>query len=244
MTRWRLAGVAPGLLAEIESADEQGRRVIAAAVAHTAAARAGLDNPTIARALMVLDERAGGAGGPADSLTLEALESLIERLDEEYLAVRERFSAGEVRHAQVGQAQERVRAATAVLLALRSDSMEAAAEAAFEAIEATGSRGQIQTEAINALDAYETNGGPELMLRAVRRSQRMSLRSLPAYVGVAVVGIVGVLIMDQFIALPIWLQAVVIGLALFGVVSDVVNYALCAVRINALRAELPPHPDE
>lgn len=244
MAQWRLAGVAPGLLAEIQSTDERGRRVVAAAMARAAAARADLDNPTIARGLTVLDERAEGAGGPADALTVEALESVIERLDEEYLAVRERHSEGTVRHAQVARAQERVRAATAVLLALRDDALESAAEAAFEAVEAAGNPRQIETEAINALDAYETAGGPELMVRAVRRSQRLSLRSMPAYGVIAALGIAGVLIINQFLPLPIWLQAVVIGVALFGLVSDAANYALCAMRINALQAEMSSDPDE
>ena len=244
MTQWRLAGASPGLLAEIESADERGRRVIAATVAHAAAARAGLDNPTITRALAALDERAEGAGGPADAVTREALEALIERLDEEYVGVRERYGAGEVRQAQVANAQERVRAATAVLLALRDDGLEAAAEAGFEAIEAAGNPRPIETEAITALEAYETAGGPELTMRAVRRSQRMSLRSMPAYAGIALVGIAGVLIIDQFLPLPIWLQALVIGVALFGVVGDAANYALCAMRINALQAEMASEPDE
>ncbi len=244
MTKWRLAGAAPSLLAEIESADERARRVIAAAVARGAAARAGLDNPTVTRALTVLDERAEGAGGPADALTVEALESLIERLDEEYVATRDRLAAGEVRQAALAQAQERVRAATAVLLALRDDGVEAAAESAFEAIEAAGNPRQVETEAINALDAYESAGGPELMMRAVRRSQRLSLRSMPAYAVIAVVGIAGVLILDRFLPLPIWLQAVVIAAALFGLVSDAANYVLCAIRINALQAEMSPEADE
>jgi len=244
MTKWRLAEAAPSLLTEIESADERGRRVIAAAVARGAAARADLDNPTITRGLGVLDERAEGAGGPADALTVEALESLIERLDEEYLAARERHSEGKVRQAAVAHAQEKVRAATAVLLALRDDSVEAAAEAAFEAVEAVGNPRQVETEAINALDAYETTGGPDLMMRAVRRSQRLSLRSMPAYAAIAIVGIAGVLILDQFLPLPIWLQAVVIAVAVFGLVSDAANYALCAMRINALQAEMSPEADE
>jgi len=234
MTQWRLRTDAPELLRELEHADDTGRRVVAAAVARMAVDRARLDNPTVERALAVLDEHSAEA---MDLLTREAMAALVDRLDETHQNLRAQRRAGRVGQAAVRRGLSQVRAASAVLFALRDSSMEPAAEACYEAMCTVGAARPVQATALDALDAHETAGGPEDMARAFERSQRLSARFIPLHAGLAVAIVLAVALIGTLIGLPVWLKAILIGAALFGLVGDLANYVLCALRLRTLRAD-------
>lgn len=237
VTQWRLAEVAPHLFAELEYTDEIGRRVVAAAIARAVVSYADLDDATIDRGLALLERMTREAELQADVLTMEALSSLIERLDEEYVTLRDRQREGEVSQREVVRSHERLRAATVVQLALRGDSMEAVAEACYEAIETFGGGRKVEQIAFEALDRYEMAGEPKMIVRALERSQRLSAHALRTQAVIGACGIAAVFLLDLMVPLPHWLQALVIGGAMFGLLSHAANWILCARQINELRTQ-------
>ncbi|MGD9496466.1 MAG: hypothetical protein AB7Y46_09155 [Armatimonadota bacterium] len=234
---WRLAVEAPQLLAELERADERGRRVVAAAVARLAVEHVGLDDPTVARALDVLDRH---SAEEVDVLTREAMAALVERLDETYRQLRGQARTGETAHGDAARCLARLQAASAVLFALREDAMEAAAEASYEAIRALGGAGAVRAAAVDALDAYETESGAAGTARALRRAQRLTMRRLPLHAAIAVIVLVAIALASRWVGLPDWAKAILIALALFPAVWDLVHYVLCARRLRELAAQPPP----
>ncbi len=133
----RLDSIAPELVARITGASPQQQRRIAVEAASLAVTAVGLHNPATEHALRVL--RAGGL----DSQVRQAVEQLVEQLDETAWDLQEQAEGGRAEQAAYQQAFQRARAASSLAFALADDPQAAALEGVYEAEAATTDLAQV-----------------------------------------------------------------------------------------------------
>lgn len=121
---------APHLAERIDAASESELQGLAWGAARAAVQRTGLSDPLIEQALR---------RGEPDAALQARVQALVEKLDDDYFALKEpleeREDAGKT-DPQVILAFSRARAASAVAESLSDDAMEAAASATYEAFAA------------------------------------------------------------------------------------------------------------
>jgi hypothetical protein len=127
-----LQKTARDLAQRLAGAGETQRRRLAASLAQAAVARTGLAHPVISEALTHLEDSCT----PNPSLRARVT-ALTEQLDDEYFQLQESEEDGDEKDPTVLDAFSKARAAAAVAAALGEESLDAAAETAYEAIAAT-----------------------------------------------------------------------------------------------------------
>ena len=136
----RLKLLDPMLRQLLHSASEEGRRRAALTVSNLAVDRAEIADPRLGAAL----ERLQG-GWYGDSPERNALQALVEELDEAAWDVQDRVEAGTADQAAYVKAFVKARTARAVWYALDPDPLAAAAEATYEASAAIEDPEEVRT---------------------------------------------------------------------------------------------------
>lgn len=128
----RLETVSPSLAEKLARASVAQRQSLVLVACELAVKRAGLDNPQINAALAAMRQQ-----HPATAEQVAAITALAELLDEQYFALQEEADEGRASAADYLGPFSQARAASAVVYALKDDSLDASMEAVYEVTAAT-----------------------------------------------------------------------------------------------------------
>jgi hypothetical protein len=129
---WRLSGIAPDLVEQLEGESEAQLRRTAEAVVDAALRATKVGSGTVKQALAAL--QAGRHGALEER---RVVKQLADRLDESAWDLQDRVEAGEAGRDEYLDEFRRARAVTALWFALEPDPLVAAVEVAYEARAAT-----------------------------------------------------------------------------------------------------------
>lgn len=131
---------------QIAKATDSQKRSICLAVAKRAVRRVQLDNPSIKRALYLLE-----GGMYRNDLVATTLRQLVDNLDDQYFAAQKLHEADPQENETYLTLFRKARAASAVLFALNEDPFIAATESIYEACAALDSVDDAQSVAADVL---------------------------------------------------------------------------------------------
>jgi len=74
-------------------------------------------------------------------------------------------------------------------------------------------------------------------IKQIEKHWRRSRRAIPIYAGMLVAAIGTLWLLSRFVAIPLWVIVIVLGVTAFTLIGDIINCFHCARKLRTLKRE-------